>query len=218
MKRAAAVLTAFFAVLCLSFSAFAESENRLSAYQSLAWEGAPLEYDPDHETLSFLGNSEAESASVTVPTEGARGFWFYADLGNFENGGVGYLTVELLNADGEAIEQYKTEKTAGDGSFHRYSLGSEETYARIPENAEALRLSFHHESGKTPYLRNLGLYLDSMKTVDSSAPEWSVSGKLRLVQVGVTKAQYWSWVFLIAAVPILMFATRKMMDRAKKIK
>lgn len=220
MKRAAAVLTAFFALLLLSVSVRAAdgTENRVSAYRSLPWEGAPLEYDPDHGTLSFSEEAAPQSAFVTLSTEGARGFWFYADLGNFENGGVGYLTVELLDADGEALERYATEKTAGDGSFHRYSLGDEAAYARLPEHTESVRVTLVFESGKSPYFRNLALTLDNMKTIETSTPEWSVTGKLQLVQVGVTKAQYWSWVFLIVAIPLLMFATRKLMERARKIK
>ncbi|MDE7234012.1 MAG: hypothetical protein K2N29_03025, partial [Ruminiclostridium sp.] len=99
-----------------------------------------------------------------------------------------------------------------------YRLGDEKAYARLPEHTESVRVTLVFESGKSPYFRNLTLYLDNMKTIETSTPEWNVSGKLQLVQVGVTKAQYWSWVVIIAAVPILMYVTKKQIDRAKKIK
>lgn len=218
MRRTAAALSVLFAVLFFSFSAFAEGENLLSAYQAAEWEGAALEYDPDHGTLSFREGSGGQAAQITFPAEDARGFWFYADVGNFENAGVGNLLVELLDENGNVLERYETEKTAGDGSFHRYRLGDETAYARLPEHTESVRVTLVFESGRSPYFRNLALYLDNMKTIETSTPAWNVSGKLQLVQVGVTKAQYWSWVVIIAAVPILMYVTKKQIDRAKKIK
>lgn len=218
MRRTAAALSVLFAALFFSFSAFAEGENLLSAYQAAEWEGAALEYDPDHGTLSFREGSGGQAAQITFPAGDARGFWFYADAGNFENAGVGNLLVELLDKNGDVLERYETEKTAGDGSFHRYRLGDETAYARLPEHTESVRVTLVFESGKSPYFRNLALYLDNMKTIETSTPAWNVSGKLQLVQVGVTKAQYWSWVVIIAAVPILMYVTKKQIDRAKKIK
>ncbi len=218
MRRTAAALSVLFAVLFFSISAFAEGENWLNAYPSQAWEGAALEYDPDHGTLSFREEQGGQAARIAFPAGDARGFWFYADVGNFENAGVGNLLVELLDENGDILERYETEKTAGDGSFHRYRLGDEAAYARLPERTESVRVTLVFESGKSPYFRNLALYLDNMKTIETSTPEWNVSGKLQLVQVGVTKAQYWSWVVIIAAVPILMYVTRKWMERAKKIK
>lgn len=220
MRRTAAALGAFLAFLILSVSVFAadERENLLSMYQAAKWEGAALEYNPDHGTLSFRDEQGGQAAQITFPAENTRGFWFYADVGNFENAGIGNLIVELLNENGDVLEHYETEKTSGDGSFHRYRLGDEEAYARLPEHTESVRITLVFESGKSPYFRNLALYLDNMKTIETSTPEWNVSGKLQLVQVGVTKVQYWSWVVIIAAVPILMFVTKKQIDRAKKIK
>lgn len=217
MRRTAAALSVLFAVLFFSISASAEGENRLSAYQSQTWEGAVLEYDPDHGTLSFREEQGGQAARITFPAGDARGFRFYADVGNFENAGVGNLLVELLDENGDVLERYETEKTAGDGSFHRYRLGDEAAYARLPERTESVRITLVFEGGKSPYFRNLALYLDNMKTIETCTPEWNVSGKLELVQVGVTKAQYWSWVVIVAAVPILMYVTKKQIDRAKKI-
>lgn len=218
MRRAAAALSAFFGMLFFCVPSFAQQhgENLLASFQTAEWEGAPLGYDADHAALFFLGEP-AETAQIDFPVGDARGFLFYADLGNFENAGIGYLTLELLDGSGAVLERYETEKTAGDGSFHRYRLGSESAYARLPENTESVRIGLVFENGKTPYFRNPALYLDNMKTIETSMPEWSVSGKLQLVQIGVTKTQYWSWVLMIAAVPVLMFVTRKWMDRAKKL-
>ncbi|MCM1417769.1 MAG: hypothetical protein NC084_01360 [Bacteroides sp.] len=222
MRRAAALIGAFLALLLFTLPSYAESgvksKNRLAAYQSAEWTGDPLEYDPGSGTLAFSGEGAAKSAALVLETEGARGFWFYTDLGNFENAGVGGVFVELLDGDGNVLEKYETDKTAGDGSFHRYTLGDEESYARLPDGTEALRLTLFFESGTTPYFRNLGLYLDGAKPVNADAPEWRVSGKLTLVQVGVTKTQYWSWVFLIAAVPIVMYGARKWLERTKKMR
>lgn len=222
MRRTAALLGAFFACLLLSLSVFAENdpkpENLLAAYQSAEWTGDPLESDPAHETIAFSGDGAGKSAELAFPVGNARSFWFYADLGNYENAGVGFVSVELLDGNGDVLERYETEKTAGDGSFHRYALGNEDVYARLPEGTESLRVALAFESGKTPYFRNLALYLDNMKAVETTAPAWSVSGKLTSVQVGVTETQYWSWVFLIAAVPVLMYGTRKWLERSRKIK
>ena len=53
--------------------------------------------------------------------------------------------------------------------------------------------------------------------MDTSIDGWTVSGKLEIVQVDVTKADHFVWIVLVVLVPIIMFITRKLMDKAKKI-
>ena len=54
-------------------------------------------------------------------------------------------------------------------------------------------------------------------TIDTSITEWDVSGKLEIVQVGVTRTEYLIWIFFVAMVAVVMLVARKLTDKAKKI-
>ncbi len=210
------------ALLSPNASAWSENENLLENYQSLPWEGSDLEYDPEHKTLYF--SKEAEETkdalggscfdTIDLPADGARGIWFYVDFGNYENRGTSCVSVHFIGENGEIFESHTTEKDIGDGYFRRYQLGTESEYAAIPENTEAVRVEIRLENGETPYFRNFSLMLSSEKT--AVPPKWTVSGKLQLVQVNVTRVQYWGWVAMILLVPIMLFAVRRTTDKTGK--
>ena len=218
MKKLIAFVTMLISLLVFTFTACAEHDvNLMSDYHSLLWEGDTLYYNKDHGTVCF-GN-EKETAFISFPTEDASGFWFYADIGNQYNKGSGYVDVTFLDSDNNKIKSFVTDKIGGNGSFNRYQLGSSKEYVKVPENAEKVRITLGFENGEqSPYFRNLSLILSNSRTINADISDWTVSGKLQIVQVGVTKKDHIIWIIFVAAVALIMFAVRKSMDKAKKIK
>ena len=117
------------------------------------------------------------------------------------------------------VKEFVTDDISGNGSFNRYQLGSSTEFMQIPENAEyvTVTLSFKHGE-RSPYFRNLSLVLSNSHTVNTDISDWTVSGKLQIVQVGVTRADHIVWIIFVALVALGMFAVRKFMDKTKKIK
>lgn len=218
MKKLITLLLSCISALLFTIPAFAEQDvNLMADYRNLLWEGDTLYYNEDHGTVSF--DDGTGSSSVIFPADGAIGFWFYADMGNFENKGTGFISVDFLDGDGKITESFTTEKNSGNGSFNRYQLGKSDEYAAVPENAESVRVTLTYESGEqSPYFRNLSLVLSNNRTVNTGTKDWTVSGKLQIVQVGVTRADHITWIIVVILVAAIMFITRKLMDRAKRIK
>lgn len=217
MKKTLCILISCLCAFIFCFSSAAEELNLMSNYRDPLWEGDTLNYEEDYGTVSFGG--ENGTAFVTFPVDGALGFWFYFDMGNLSGKGTGFASAEFFDENGTVVESYVTEKNSGNGSFNRYELGSSEEYAKIPENAESIKIAITYEGGEqSPYFRNFSLILSSSKAVNAELNEWDVSGKLQIVQVGVTRADHITWIIFIALVAFIMFAVRKIMDRTKKIK
>ena len=218
MKKLVSLLLTLVCVALFTVSASAEQNvNLMSDYRNLPWEGNTLYYNEDYGTLSF--GHEAEKACVTFPTEGSAGFWFYTDLGNYQNKGTGCIDVSFLDSDNNVVKSFTTEENSGNGSFNRYQLGSSEEYASVPEGAERVRITLFFKNGeKSPYFRNLSLVFSDSRTINADVDDWTVSGKLEIVQVEVTKTDHITWIIIVVLVPLIMFAVRKLMDRAKKIK
>lgn len=218
MKRVISCLLSVVFIFLLSISASAEKDiNLMADYRNLLWEGNTLYYNEDHGTVSF--NEGVGEAYVTFPVDKALGFWFYADMGNLQNKGTGYINVCFLDSEDNIIKQFTTEENSGNGSFNRYQLGKNDEYAAVPDGAEKIRISLSFSNGeKSPYFRNLSLVLSDSRTVDTSVDKWTVSGKLQIVQVEVSKTDHIVWIVLVVLVALGMFAVRKLMDRAKKIK
>lgn len=203
-------------ILCVfSFtfiSSAEENKNLMSDYRNLLWEGDTLYYNEKHTTVSFKG--ESGEASVSFPVGDANGMWFYADMGNYQNKGTGFISLDFYNGD-ELISSYTTEKNNGNGSFNRYQLGSSEEYFPVPENAEYVQVSLVYESGEqSPYFRNLSLVLSNNKAINTDT-QWNVSGKLQIVQVNVTDTDHIIWIFFVILVALIMLAVRKILDRTK---
>lgn len=217
MKKAVSVFTVVLCMLLFTISAFAEQDaNLMSDYRNLSWEGDKLYYNEDYGTLSF--NDGIGEAHVTFSVEDSMSFWFYADMGNYQNKGTGCIDVSFLDAENNIVKSYTTEENSGNGSFNRYQLGTHEGYVVVPENAENVRITLFFRNGeKSPYFRNLSFILSDTHSVDTSIDGWTVSGKLEIVQVDVTKADHFVWIVFVVLVPIIMFITRKLMDKAKKI-
>lgn len=218
MKKLLALICALFITVITSVSACAEqNENLMRAYDKAAWEGDTVYYENSYGTLSFRG--ESGTAAVTYPVDDALGAWFYFDMGNLSGKGTGSAALEFLDEDGMLISSYETEKNNGNGSFNRYEIGSDEGYVQIPENTCFIRVVIRYESGKqSPYFRNFSLILSKTHSIDTSIDDWDVSGKLEIVQVGVTKTEHIIWIVFIALVAIIMFGARKLTDRAGKIR
>ena len=217
MKKAVSFFAAVLCAVLFAISASAEQDiNLMSDYRNLPWEGDKLYYNEDYGTLSF--NDDIGEAYVTFSVEDSMSFWFYADMGNYQNKGTGSIDVSFLDAENNIVKSYTTEENSGNGSFNRYQLGTHEGYVAVPENAENVRITLFFKNGeKSPYFRNLSFILSNTHSVDTSIDEWTVSGKLEIVQVDVTKADHFVWIVFVVLVPIIMFITRKLMDKAKKI-
>lgn len=210
-------------ILCLSFmffqiNSYAETDvNLMNDYRNLLWEGDRLYYNEDYATVCFKG--ESGTASVTFPTEKALGFWFYFDYGNFQNKGTGYAELVFLDESGNPIKSYKTGKNSGNGSFNRYQLGTHEEFVPVPEGAMNVKVVLNYESGEqSPYFRNFSLMFSNNHIVNKEIKDWSVSGKLQIVQVGVTRTDHIIWIIFVVLAAFGMLAVRKLMDRAKKVK
>ena len=218
MKKLFFLIAAVVVAIAVSVTASAEQDiNLLKAYDKVDWQGDTVYYEGDYGTLSFRG--ESGNACVTFPVEDSIGVWFYLDMGNLSGKGTGFCALEFLDENGNVVLSRKTAENNGNGSFNRYELGSEEGYAPIPENAESVRVVISYEHGEqSPYFRNFSLILSKGHTVDSSIADWDVSGKLEIVQVGVTRAEHLIWIVFVALVAFIMFGARKLTDRAKKIK
>ncbi len=210
------LLTVLFATV-FTISVSAEKDvNLMADYRNLLWEGDTLYYNEDHGTISF--NEGFGNASVTFPLEAALGFWFYADMGNLQNKGTGYIDICFLDSENGIVKQFTTEKNSGNGSFNRYQLGVNDEYVAVPEGSEKVKVTLFFTDGeKSPYFRNLSLVLSDSRTINTSVEDWTISGKLQIVQVEVTRADHIIWIVLVVLVAIGMFAVRKSMDKAKKI-
>jgi len=217
MKRLLSAIVICICAIILPITASAETDvNLMSDYRNLLWEGDTLYYNEDHATVSFKGASG--KASVTFSTEKALGFWFYFDYGNLTNKGTGYAELLFLDESGNTVKSYVSEKNSGNGSFNRYQLGTNEEFVPVPEGAVNARVILNYESGEqSPYFRNLSLVFSNTRTINNLLQGWNVSGKLQIVQVGVTKTEHIIWIVFVALVAFGMFAVRKLMDRAKKI-
>ncbi len=218
MKKLLSLIIVCASAVIFSFSAWAEQDkNLMAAYNNIPWEGDALYYEKDYGTLSFKG--ESGTASVTFPTEGSMGMWFYFDMGNLSNKGTGFVSVDFLNTDGNTVESLSTEKNSGNGSFNRYELGSEEEYFAVPENSALIRITLNYTEGKqSPYFRNFSLVLSNNHTINSALKEWDVSGKLQIIQVGVTRADHIMWVVFVVLTAFMMLGVRKILDRIRKPK
>lgn len=218
MKKLISLLLTCISAVLFAISANAEQDvNLMADYRNLTWEGDKLYYNENYGTLSF--NDGTGKASVTFPTENSLGFWFYADMGNYQNKGTGYMDVIFLDSDDNIIKSFVTEKNSGNGSFNRYQLGKSDEFVQVPDKAEKVQITLFYSYGdKSPYFRNLSLVLSDSRAVNTDISDWTVSGKLEIVQVGVTRTDHIIWIVIVVLVPLIMFATRKLMDRAKKIK
>lgn len=218
MKKLISLLMACISAALFTISASAEKNvNLMADYRNLTWEGDRLYYNENYGTVSF--NDGTGKASVTFPTENALGFWFYTDMGNYQNKGTGYIDVIFLDSDDNIIKSFVTEKNSGNGSFNRYQLGKSDEFVQIPDKAERIQITLFYSDGeKSPYFRNLSLVLSDNRKINKDIDDWTVSGKLEIVQVGVTRSDHIMWIVIVVLVPLIMFATRKLMDKAKRIK
>lgn len=217
MKKLISLLFTFvFALLFVTPASADQDVNLMADYRNLLWEGDTLYYNEDHGTVSF--NDDVGKACVTFPTDDLLGFWFYADMGNFDSKGTGYIDVSFLDSDNNVVKSFTTEENSGNGSFNRYQLGSSEEFAAVPEGSEKVQVTLFFENGeKSPYFRNLSLVLSDSRTVNTDINDWTVSGKLQIVQVGVTRTDHLIWIGIVVLVPLMMFVTRRFMDKAKRI-
>ena len=213
------VIFLLFSLVCgFLFTIVASAEqdvNLMADYRNLSWEGDTLYYNEDYGTLSF--NDGTGKAWVVFPAENAKAFWFY--MGNYLNKGAGCIDVSFLDSENNVVKSFTTAENSGNGSFNRYQLGSSEEFAPVPEGAEKVQITLFYSHGdKSPYFRNFSFMFSNGRALNTAIEDWTVSGKLEIVQVGVTKADHITWIVIVAAVAVIMLLTRKAMDRAKKSK
>ncbi len=217
MKKLLSFILCCMSILAFTFPSSAEQNvNLMSAYDKVPWQGDTVYYESDYGTLSFRG--ESGMSSVIFPTEDSLGMWFYFDIGNLLNKGTGYVGLDFLGADNSIIKSYTITENSGNGNFNRYELGSKDEYLLIPQNTENIRITLYYVGGKqSPYFRNFSLILSNDKTVNADL-EWDISGKLQIVQVGVTREHHITWIIIVLLVIVTFIIIRKRIDSIKKIK
>lgn len=213
MKRLFSLFLVAVTALALTICAAAKSpENLLAAYNT-GWTGGTLSYNQKHGVISFNENG---SAYAEFETGGAKGFFLYFDMGNYSGKGTGKAVVEILDSEGNTISSFDTGEDLQDGSFRRYSLGSDSGYAVFPEKAEKIRLTISYDSGEaSPYFRNFYLGLASAGSFDETIEGFKISGALNLVQVNVTESQHITLIIFVFLVALAMFGVRFARDKIK---
>ena len=213
MNRLIALFLGAVAALALTFCSFADSpENLLAAYNE-GWTGGRLSYNQKHGVISF---NEMGSAYAEFETGGAKGFFLYFDMGNYSGKGTGKAVLEILDREGGVISAFDTGEDLQDGSFRRYSLGSDTGYAVFPEKSAKIRLTISYTSGEAiPYFRNFYLGLSSAGSFDETIEGFKVSGALNLVQVNVTEGQHITLIVFVFLVALAMFGVRFARDKIK---
>ncbi len=212
-----AVFSAAFSLL-LSVWVFAEG-NALENYQNASWQGDKLFYDDYSGALYFEGNADKEKQSAVLTLdleENATGFFFYVDGGNGNGSDSGFVTLSILDGDGNSLFSASTGNVEGFANFSRFSVGEEGHYYPIPKGAEAAEITFTAQqkgSGQRVniYFRNFNLILSDSKPLLPPNEIDLMDGKAGLskVEVGVTVFDRWFWIILIFAVAMVFFLVAK---------
>lgn len=219
------------AVVMLTAAVSAEDaapENLLAGYASAEWEGDALSYENEHGTLSFVpvdGRTEYSAEySVSVP-ESAEGAFFCVDIGNYYNltGGAldaGGAVVYFKDESGAILQKASTENASENQYFHRYLLGTEQEYLRLPEGTREItvRLMGTYRGAGTfrLYFRSFALRLGSTDNM-SNAAIFAKSDKLAMVQVGVNRFTQLVWIGIVVVVAFAFLMFRKYKDRNRRL-
>lgn len=225
-------------VLMFSVNARAESadsaedtqtaENFLAAYSSLAWQGDPLAYEDEYDTVSFAVQKDKISYlteyTVDIP-DGAEGFFFCVDIGNYYNlsGGTldaGGAVVSFLDGSGKLLTKTSTEKASENQYFRRYSLGSEEEYTSLPNGAEAVKITLmgdYRGAGTFRlYFRNFILNFGKTDPMTNTVI-FTRSSNLATVKVGMNPFVQYVWVAIVVMVALLLLGIRKFREKNRVI-
>ncbi len=212
-----AVFSAAFSLL-LSVGVFAEG-NALENYQNADWQGDKLFYDDYSGALYFRGNTDKEKQSAVLTLnleENATGFFFFVDGGNGNGSDSGYVTLTILDGEGNSLFSTSTGNVEGFANFSRFSVGEEEHYYPIPKSAEAAEITFTAlQKGSSQrvniYFRNFNLLFSDSKPLSPPNKIDLMDSKAGLskVEVGVTAFDRWFWIVLIFAVAMVFFLVAK---------
>ena len=180
------------------------------------WQGEPVHIIEDKNVI-YLENSG--SAYITLDAENMASFFICCDAGNYAGKGTGSITVQCMNDAGETVFTFEGGAVSDDGRFRHYTLGNDDMFAGLPENTASVRVILVSNSqGDGPYFRDLSAVFSSTSAYDTSISEWSVSESVGLVEVKVTRADYWVMVLFVSAVAFIMYGVKVYLDKVKSKK
>lgn len=205
-----------------------KAENVLSQYAELPWQGDSLVYESQYGTVSFDPQKDKTAYetryTVEIP-DGAEGFFFCVDIGNYYNltGGAldaGGAVISFLGADGGLITKASTENASENQYFRRYSLGSDKEYTALPKGAEKIEIklmgTYRGAGTFRLYFRNFILNFGKTDPMTNTVI-FARSDNLATVKVGMNPFVQYVWVAIVVGVAFLLLGIRKFRDKSKVI-
>ena len=221
MKRLAAVFVcALFTVLC-SITASAQ-DYIFELTPDIVSDNSAVEYMPEQQIYHF---TESGDISAKVPVYG--GIYLYVTLGGYhseangvtDNGinSVCHITLTCLDENGEVAKVSRNTKVVlvpADGTFRRYSLGSEDMYMGLPEEVKTVSLTVYGENS-TAYVRNIYITSSDTAARDMTSQDWEVHS-MGNINAQTSRTDYIIMVGFVCAVALIMMIVAKVRQKYKK--
>lgn len=222
MKLKKAVSFVLGLVLSLIFAVFvsAESENLLSDFTHMDWQGDLLYLDNNSSALYFKKDENKEvlrSELLLEVNQAETSFLFYIDIGNGAlKGDSGFCSICFYDEDNKELLSKTTGDINSSDNYARYYVGENKSFYPIPKGARTVKITLAVNKQKSGgnnanvYFRNLSLFFSKempfCDTDDSSLMKSSMS--LSKVEVGVTPFVRWLWIGIVFLVAMAFFLIR----------
>lgn len=202
--------------------------NYLASYSTIEWNGDALSYESEYGTLSFApvdGKTEYSAEYLVNVPDGAEGFRFFVDIGNYYNltGGTldaGGAVISFLGADGGVIEKTSTENASENQYFHRYSIGAADELTRLPNGTESVKIrlcgTYRGAGTFRLYFRNLSLEFGKTEQM-SGTVIFTKSDKLATVQVGMNRMTQFIWIGVVVVIAFAFLFIRKFREKNRVV-
>ena len=209
--------------LCASVCAeYKTDENLLGNYVEILWSGDSLQYDSYSQTLSFINKGKADYNAefiIDLPEAKAKGFMFYADLGNGQTtADFGAVTLEFLDKDGASLAKSASEIINAQTNFRRCFCGKSSEFFPVDENSASVRVTLTANDADADgkinvYFRNFCLLFSDKQIMSSVKPSeipatMKLSDELSKVEIGNVGLSRWLWVGIIVIVAFLFYFLR----------
>ena len=223
MKRLTAVFLCAFFLFCFGITASAAESAFMLSPENVRETGGSLEYLPEQKIFRF---TRRDSVQTELPVSG--GIYAYVIAGGYhsesdgvtDNGVNCVCTVDmkLFDENGEQVISPELGSAVliipADGAFHRWSIGSEDMYAGLPENVKRVCLTVSGMND-TAYIRSLYLGSSDTKARDMSALKWEVHD-VGNIDANTGTAQRIIMIGFICAVAAVMMIFAKVRGKYRK--
>lgn len=234
MKITAFVASALVAITALSSCVGAEykaDENLLASYQTLSWNGDALSYDSYSKTLSFTTSEGKTDYSaelvISLPENKAKGFMFYADLGNGQTtSDFGTVKLSFSDSEGALLATSTSEVINSRKNYHRCSCAKESEFFPVDKNATSFTVTLSARDadgdGKVNvFFRNFYLLFSDAQIMSSIKPSeipsvMALSSELSIVEVGNIGLSRWLWVGIIVVIAFAFYFLRLSRQKSSK--